>query len=32
MPADGLTKPLEKVNHAKFVQLLGLSYVPCALG
>jgi hypothetical protein len=32
MPADGLTKPLDKVNHAKFVQLLGLSHVPRARG
>ena len=30
MPADGLTKPLDKVNHAKFVQLLGLAHVPRA--
>jgi hypothetical protein len=24
MPADGLTKPLERQRHAKFIELLGL--------
>jgi len=28
MPADGLTKPLGKIAHAKFVKLLGMTTVP----
>jgi hypothetical protein len=28
MPADGLTKPLEKLEHAKFIKLINMVKVP----
>jgi hypothetical protein len=28
MPADGLTKPLDKYEHAKFISLIGMVQVP----
>jgi hypothetical protein len=28
MPADGLTKPLDKYKHAKFISLIGMVQVP----
>jgi hypothetical protein len=28
MPADGLTKPLKKTDHAKFLHLLNIALVP----
>jgi hypothetical protein len=29
MPADGLTKPLDKLDHAKFIHLINMVRVPC---
>ena len=28
MPADGLTKPLDKLEHAKFIKLINMVKVP----
>lgn len=28
MPADGLTKPLEKLDHAEFIRLINMAHIP----